>query len=79
MQERSINVRAEFDPEAGVWVASSEDICGLAVEAENLDKLMTKVLAALADLIELNGFEGHTPEIPVHLMAEQNLRLAGAA
>lgn len=79
MQERSIIVRADWDPEAEVWVASSEDICGLAVEAHDLDALKDKVMAALIDLVELNGFEDAGSEIPVHLMAEQTLRICRAA
>jgi hypothetical protein len=38
-----------------VWTASSAEVDGLAVEAETLDVLEPKVLAALSDLIEFNG------------------------
>ena len=71
----SIIVRANWDDEAGVWVASSRDIDGLSVEAPTLEALEPKVLAALSDLIELNGIESDLPEIPVHIMAEQLLRI----
>jgi hypothetical protein len=71
----SIIVRANWDDEAGVWVASSKDIDGLSVEASTLEALEPKVLAALSDLIELNGIESDLPEIPVHIMAEQLLRI----
>lgn len=71
----SIIVRANCDDEAGVWVASSKDIDGLSVEASTLEALEPKVLAALSDLIELNGIESDLPEIPVHIMAEQLLRI----
>lgn len=71
MIRQSIIVRADWDSEAKVWVASSADIAGLAVEAETIEALEGKVVAALSDLIELNGFESSLSEIPVHIMAEQ--------
>jgi hypothetical protein len=55
MNAPSITVRAAWDGEADVWFATSDDIDGLAVEAETMEKLETKVLAAVADLLELNG------------------------
>jgi hypothetical protein len=33
---RTYEVEAHWDPEAGVWVAESEDIPGLVVEAEQV-------------------------------------------
>jgi hypothetical protein len=72
----SIIVRATWDEEAEVWVATSKDIDGLAIEAPTLEALEPKVLAALSDLIELNGIDSDLAEIPVHIMAEQLLRVA---
>ena len=74
MTERSIIVRADWDREAGVWVATSNDVLGLAVEAERIEDLEAKVIGALTDLMELNGYEGNLFDIPVRLMAEQILR-----
>lgn len=52
-----IVVRADWDQEAGVWVATSTDIDGLSVEAATVEALYDKVSGALLDLIELNdGF-----------------------
>lgn len=75
MQKHSIIVRADWDEEAGVWVATSSDIDGLAVEAETLEKLSDKVVAAIADLIELNGFDLSGGDLPVHIMADKLLRI----
>ncbi|WP_205908131.1 DUF1902 domain-containing protein [Rhizobium wuzhouense] len=55
MNMRSIIVRATWDDEAEVWVATSNDIEGLAVESDSMEKLQPKVMAAVADLLELNG------------------------
>ena len=75
MRHASIIVRAVWDEEARVWVASSDDVAGLSIEAASLDRLRDKVFGALADLIELNGSSYETAEIPVHFMAEQLSRI----
>ncbi|WP_313534531.1 DUF1902 domain-containing protein [Haematobacter sp.] len=79
MQERSITVHADWDSEAGVWVATTNDICGLAVEASNLEALRERVMGALLDLIELNGFQANGAEIPVHLVTEDTIKVSCAA
>lgn len=48
-------VTAVWDPEAGVWVAESEDIPGLVAEAESLNVLTEKIHALVPELLELNG------------------------
>lgn len=75
MRHSSIVVRAIWDSEAQVWVASSSDIGGLSVEADTIEALNTKVLAAIADLIELNGIDSDLAEIPVHLLSEHFSRV----
>ncbi|MBY3382041.1 DUF1902 domain-containing protein [Rhizobium laguerreae] len=75
MKHASIIVRADWDEEAGVWVASNDDIEGLAVEANTFETLEPKVVAVITDLFELNGFTSSLPEIPVHIMAEQLVRI----
>ncbi|MDU0309633.1 DUF1902 domain-containing protein [Rhizobium sp. 10PS4] len=75
MKHASIIVRADWDEEAGVWVASNDDIEGLAVEADTFETLEPKVVAVITDLFELNGFTSSLPEIPVHIMAEQLVRI----
>ena len=71
MPKNSIFVKAIWDGEANVWVATSSDIDGLAAEANTLEELRVKVLAMVGDLLELNGVDSDLPEIPVHIMAEQ--------
>lgn len=70
MKNASIIVRAFWDEEAQVWFAASSDIEGLSVEAETMEALETKVIAAVSDLLELNGTASDLPEIPIHIMAE---------
>ncbi len=77
MTYTSIIVRAFWDDEASVWVASSNDIDGLALEAETLEVLAKKIPEALCDLLEVNGYPqgNEMPDIPFHLMAEQTGRI----
>jgi hypothetical protein len=70
-----ILVRAEWDDEAKVWVASSSDIDGLATEAATLEELRVKVLAMVEELAELNGISSDLPEIPIHILAGQTARI----
>lgn len=79
MQNRSIIVRADWDAEAGVWVATTEDICGLAIEAPTLDLLRDRVMGALLDLVEENGLDTAPSRIPVHIMAQQTLMVRRVA
>ncbi len=77
MPQLSIYIRASWDDEANVWVARTSDVDGLAAEAPTFDELRTKVFAMLDDLLELNGYNGdNTPDIPVHIIAEQSTRIA---
>ena len=52
-----MNCSIEFlwDTEAGVWVATSEDVPGLALESESFDALLEKVRVAVPGLLEING------------------------
>lgn len=79
MAESPIVVKVGWDEGAGVWVATSDDIRGLAVEAEDFAKLNEKVKLALYDLIELNGFPHEGNEIPLNLVKEDTLTLAECA
>jgi len=71
MKHSTIIVRAEWDNEAKVWVATSDDI-GLATEASTLEELRPKVIGMIVELLELNeeDYSG-LPEIPVQIMAQQ--------
>lgn len=70
-----ILVRAEWDDEASVWVATSTDIAGLAAESPTLEALRDKVLVMIGELIELNNLHSDLPEIPVHILAGQTSRI----
>jgi predicted RNase H-like HicB family nuclease len=46
-----------WDNEAYVWLASSEDVPGLALEAGSLDALMERVKYAVPDLLGLKDIK----------------------
>ena len=71
LTHHTIIVRAIWDAEASVWVATSTDITGLATEAPTMEGLHRKVMAMVAELIELNGIESDLPDIPIQIMSEQ--------
>ena len=76
MPRTLILVRAHWDDEALVWVATSEDVPGLVTEAETMEELREKVLVMIPELLEANGIAFDWPEIPVHIMSEQTARIA---
>ena len=49
-------VRATWDDEAEVWVAISDDVPGLATEAESLDALVAKLKIMIPELLDANGY-----------------------
>jgi hypothetical protein len=50
----SIHVNAEFDDEAGVWVATSDEVPGLVAEHANLATLATMVAELVPILLHEN-------------------------
>ena len=48
-------IRAQWDSEAGVWVAESEDVPGLVAEAASPNVLIQKLRTLIPELLELNG------------------------
>ena len=74
MEKQSILVRADWDPEAEVFVATSEDVPGLVAEAPTPKTLMAKLDALIPELLALNlPPHGHhaspaMKEIPVYVV-----------
>jgi hypothetical protein len=68
---RSIIVGVDWDDEARVWVAISDDI-GLATESDSQDNLREKVLGMIRELLEFKA-ESYSdlPEIPVYIVAQR--------
>jgi Domain of unknown function (DUF1902) len=48
------HVQADWDPQAEVWVATSEDVLGLATEAATIEALTEKLRVMIPELLEAN-------------------------
>jgi predicted RNase H-like HicB family nuclease len=48
-------IRAEWDEEAQVWVATSDDVPGLATESESVENLIKKLRGMIPEILEANG------------------------
>jgi predicted RNase H-like HicB family nuclease len=80
MSKLPIDILAEWDPEASVWVATSEDILGLAIEAPTLERLVERLPGALEDLVEGNHPEwAGIDELPFEVHASVMGRVARSA
>ena len=53
------NVNLQWDTAAYVWIAMSDDVPGLALEAGSYDLLIERVRNIVPELLELNGLEFH--------------------
>jgi hypothetical protein len=73
---RDINIQARWDGEAGVWIATSNDVPGLVVEADTWPAMIEEVRLVLPDLMELSGRGGK--DLSLTFNAEEHLDLAGA-
>ncbi len=51
----SNEIRAQWDSDAAVWVAGSEDVPGLVAEADLPNSLIRKLRILIPELLELNG------------------------
>ncbi|MHC5936209.1 DUF1902 domain-containing protein [Nostoc sp.] len=54
-KEITFKVQAFWDKDAEVWVATSEDVPGLATEAFSMEILTQKLRVMIPELIVLNG------------------------
>jgi len=68
----SIAVDAEWDADAGVWVATSDDVPGLVAHHADLRALEAMVLELIPILLVENGLVGAgepVRDLPVHIAA----------
>jgi hypothetical protein len=72
--DRSITIRAQWDSEASVWVATSEDVHGLVVEADTWPAMIEEVKLVLPDLLEV--LEQPAERLSLTFIAEEHLDLA---
>jgi predicted RNase H-like HicB family nuclease len=68
-----VKVIAEWDDEAKVWVARSDDVPGLVTEALTLAVLISKLRVLIPELLEANAHlaDEEIRNIPVSLIAHR--------
>ncbi len=63
-------IRADWDEEASVWVATSDDVPGLVAEADTIELLSAKLEDLIPELLDANGYpDGH--DVPFELLARK--------
>lgn len=70
MSRKPLFVRAEWDEEADVWVATSDDIPGLATEESTLEGLVEKLKIMIPELLDANGIEQEY-EVPFEVLTRR--------
>lgn len=73
---RPITIKARWDAEASVWVATSDDVHGLVVEADAWPAMVEEVRLILPELLELLGQPAE--KLSLTFIAEEHLDLAPA-
>ncbi len=73
---RPIIVHADWDPDAGVWVATTRDLQGLVTEAETIEALRAKLPGMIHDLLEEYGISDLPASIEIVARASDTLTAA---
>ena len=76
LQHGVYEVLAQWDSEAGVWVAESDDVPGLVAEAESPNALADKLKTLIPELLELNGVSRRASRFHVRYEHEESSALA---
>ena len=63
-------VHAQWDDEANVWVASSDDVPGLVTEAATTEELILKLKIMIPELMSLNSQSSVGP-VPFELLTRR--------
>lgn len=73
---RAITVTARWDNDAKAWLATSEDVAGIVVEADTWAGMIEEVRLVLPDLLELSGRV--VDSVSLTFRAEEHLDFARA-
>ena len=68
--KKALFVRAEWDEEASVWVATSDDVPGLVAEAATAEALQDKLRILIPELLDANGYPD-SGEVPFELFSRR--------
>ena len=73
---RDITIQARWDSDASVWLATSDDVPGLVVEADTWPGMINEVQLILPELLEVAGQGGE--RLSLTFKAEEHRDLATA-
>ncbi len=65
--QKPLFVQADWDDEANVWVADSDDVPGLATEAETVEALVAKLKVMIPELLDMNSLPSDN-QMPFELL-----------
>lgn len=73
MSRKAYDIRAEWDEDAAVWIATSSDVPGLCCEAKTFEELLDVVVDLVPDLLVENGVltGAEAAEVPLTVTAER--------
>lgn len=81
-EAHNITVMADWDADAGVWVAVSEDVPGLVIEAASMDELVPELELIIPQLMRANGEWAanteHTLDYALVSRIERSMQVASA-
>ena len=69
---KALIVKAMWDQEVSVWVATSKDVPGLVTEAATAEELEQKLQVMIPELLKANGKPCGQMGVPVHLLIERD-------
>jgi hypothetical protein len=69
-KSKPLIVHATWDDEAKVWVATSNDISGLATEADSMDALVKKLQVMIPELLDANGYPDDDDKVLFQINSE---------
>jgi predicted RNase H-like HicB family nuclease len=67
-----MTVKAIWDQEVSVWVATSKDVPGLVAEAATTEELEQKLQVMIPELLKANGKPCDKTGVPIHLLTERD-------
>lgn len=79
MGSKAYRVTAEWDPEAGVFIAWSDDVPGLATGADTFEALVEKLKVVVPELLQENGLLAPSEEAAFSVVVERTERVRAVA
>jgi predicted RNase H-like HicB family nuclease len=70
LEGKPLFIRAEWDEEANVWVATSDDVPGLATEAVTMEALREKLKVMIPELLMANNVS-FQDEVPFEILTRR--------